>query len=443
LEINISYNPHKQQKVLHDDSSRYRVVVAGRRFGKSVFARHELIRKALFFKADDTKYVGTTAKFWIVSPTYRQGKEIHWNELKKEIPHQLIKKKNEVELEITLFNDTIIALKGADNPDSLRGSGLEGVVLDEAAFQKKNVWSEIVQPMLIETGGWAVFIGTPKGYNWFYELYKKGDKKQKDYDEEWMSYRFSSYDNPFVPTVEIDKKKEQVSADTFAQEYLAEFTTFEGRIYKNFTPDDHIIRPIEIPFHWKRYGGFDFSGGREPAALVIVAIDPETDVWYVIKELYMKEKASRLMIQEMRAEFGGGFVGNMEQIWCDPHMRQLWEDYKDNQFYMTPAIKVTQTQQKGWVRLGIDVIYTKLNVDPIDGKTGIQIFNTCEKLINEFQMYEWKSSPDDDLSEPGVPIKKNDHGLDALRYFAVSYKKQPHYIHKPMGDKWKIGQRQI
>ncbi len=433
----ILYNPHDNQVRLHDDDHRYRVIVAGRRFGKSVFSRWELIRRALLYKPDKKKEkagIYVAPRFWLVSPTYRQGKEIHWLELKKEIPANLVKRKNEVDLEIELFNGAIIELKGAENEDSLRGAGLQGVVLDEAAFQKSNVWDEIIQPMLLETGGWAVFIGTPKGYNWFYDIYNKGQEHHKQHNEEWKSWRFTSYDNEHVPKKEIDKKKDQVSEDTFAQEYLAEFTTFSGRIYKAFKPAKHVIKPIEIPPWWQFYGGFDFSGGREPASLIIVAVDPDTDVWYIIKEIYIKEKPSRIMIAEFNAELDGGQVGKIENIWCDPHMKQLWEDYKNNEFYMSPARKESQTQTMGWVRHGIDIIANKLKINPIDGGTGIKVFNTCDKLIREFEMYEWKDAPNEDVNEPGTPIKKNDHGLDAFRYFAVSYRKS---YNDPVPKQWK------
>ena len=441
-EVSIEYEPHKNQLKLHESKYRYRVVVAGRRFGKSVFARHEIIRKALFFKKTEKKGLYVTPRFWIVSPTYRQGKENHWIELKKEIPDELVKRKNEVDLEIELTNGSVIELKGADNEDSLRGAGLQGVVLDEAAFQKSNVWDEIIQPMLLETNGWALFIGTPKGYNWFYRLYQKGLFNHKTHTKEWRSWRFSSYDNPYVPGVEIDKKKDNVSADTFAQEYLAEFTTFEGRIYKEWKPETHVIKPIPIPDDWKRYGGFDFSGGREPAALILIAIDPWTDTWYVTNEIYIKEKPSRIMISEMKAEMEG--VGKIETIWCDPHMKQLWEDYKDNEFYMSPARKEAQTQVRGWVRHGIDLIKGKLKINPVDGSTKLKVFNTCETLAMEFEMYEWKDPPrsgGQETSEAGSPVKKNDHGLDALRYLAVSYRpsdnEPPNYQWKE--DSWKIG----
>src|SRR3990167_7604537 len=126
MEINLNYKPHKYQKILHDDEHRFLVVVAGRRFGKSIFARHHCLLNALY----------SPGLYWIVNPTYRQGKQIHWNKLKKEIPRDLVSYKNEQELSIHLVNGSRIEIKGADNEDSLRGVGLKGVVLDEAADQK-------------------------------------------------------------------------------------------------------------------------------------------------------------------------------------------------------------------------------------------------------------------------------------------------------------------
>jgi hypothetical protein len=440
MDVYIEYKPHPNQLSLHEDPHRYRVVVAGRRFGKSVFARQEIIRKALFYKPVKEKVgIYQAPRFWIVSPTYRQGKEIHWMELKKEIPSQLIESKNEQDLSVHLVNGSVIELKGADNEDNLRGAGLMGVVMDEAAYQKSHVWKEIIQPMLLETGGWAVFIGTPKGFNFFYDLYQRGQPNTKKYDPEWASWRFTSYENPYVDKAEIDKKKDDVGDDTFSQEYLGDFTSYESKIYKEFTQDIHVIKPISIPSHWKRYGGFDFSGGKEPAALVIVAIDPENDVWYVMFEYLMKEKPSRIMISEMKSFIEGGQIAPVEMIWCDPHAEQLRQDYADNEFYMSPARKETATQSRSWVRHGIDLLKGKMKINPIDKHSGLYIFNTCEELIREIDSYEWKEPPNDTTSEVGVPIKKNDHLLDALRYMAVSYKRQEDRQNTPREHDWSIG----
>ena len=195
MDINLNYSPHKFQNQIHDDTARFKVVVAGRRFGKSVFARHQCLLNALY----------EPGLYWIVNPTYRQGKQIHWHELKKEIPHELVDYKNEQELSIHLVNGSRIEIKGADNENALRGVGLKGVVIDEAADQKSKVWEEIIRPTLLDSQGWAVFIGTPKGFNWFYELYLKGEKGSKVYDPEWVSYHFTSYDNPYLKKNDLEK----------------------------------------------------------------------------------------------------------------------------------------------------------------------------------------------------------------------------------------------
>ena len=238
MEINLNYQPHPQQKKLHDEKHRYIVVVAGRRFGKSVFARHQCLLNALY----------EPGLYWIVNPTYRQGKQIHWHELKKEIPNELVSYKNEQELSIHLINGSRIEIKGADNEDALRGVGLKGVVIDEAADQKSKVWEEIIRPTLLDSQGWAVFIGTPKGFNWFYELWLKGKRTSKTYDSEWASFHFTSYQNPYLKEKEIEKAKRQTDEDTFSQEYLAEFKKFKLAIYPNFSRETHVIEPFDIPF---------------------------------------------------------------------------------------------------------------------------------------------------------------------------------------------------
>lgn len=159
--IAINYQPHKNQFPIHVDNHRYRVICAGRRFGKSVLARQEILRRALAWipgKKIETAGIKRIPRFWIVSPTYRQGHEIHWEELKAEIPQRLVLKKDETRTEIRLINGTIIELKGSENEATLRGAGLAGVVMDECAFMKQQVWPQIIEPMLLETKGWAVFI---------------------------------------------------------------------------------------------------------------------------------------------------------------------------------------------------------------------------------------------------------------------------------------------
>ena len=169
-EIEIDYWPHPGQALLHDCPKRYRTVSCGRRWGKTIFAVNEIIKRATELKG----------QYWYVAPTYKQAKLIAWEMFKKYCsPELLIRKPNESELSLEIINGSVIRLIGADNPENLRGVGLQGVVLDEFADIKRSVWTTIIRPMLSDTRGWAIFLGTPKGKsNHLYEHFIKDSKYQ-------------------------------------------------------------------------------------------------------------------------------------------------------------------------------------------------------------------------------------------------------------------------
>jgi len=413
--IEIKYAPLPWQREIHEDNHRFRVVCAGRRSGKSVLSRQEVIRKAIFLDVEKWKEkwkgISKVPKFWIVSPTFRQGKEIHWTELKQDIPWQLVESKNEQELKIRLKNGTEIAIKGADNEENLRGSGLVGVILDEAAYLKPNIWTEIISPMLAETKGWALFISTPCGYNWFEKLFRRGDPKSKDYHKDWKSWHYSSYINPDARE-EADRAKETESEEFYRQEWLAEFTTTTGRIYKKFSRDINVIKPFQIDQSFKVIAGYDFpGGGKAAAAYLLIAINPD-GVWYIIDELYAVEKTSQWIcgqILAMTEPYESLRPGEPVPKYCDPHVRQLVEDYAAWNVHLISARKETKTQMRSWIRHGIDLVRRLLVKDARTGKPKLFVFNTCENTIREFETYSWKKNPDPTLNEPGVPADANNH----------------------------------
>jgi phage terminase large subunit-like protein len=194
------------------DKSRFRVLVAGRRFGKTTLAVNELFMNAMKSPCSLNYYI---------APTYRQAKQIAWKMLKTIVPEEIISKANESELIIEFVNSSTIELKGCDNPDSLRGVGVSFVVVDEYAVvsNAENLWAEVLRPMLIDTGGRALFIGTPKGLNHFYSLFQKGEAEQDGF----KSYRFTSYDNPYIDRKEIDLMKDELPERIFQQEVMTSF----------------------------------------------------------------------------------------------------------------------------------------------------------------------------------------------------------------------------
>lgn len=169
-------------------------------------------------------------KIWYCSPYYKQTKEIAWNLFDFYTPKEFIQKKNESELKITLINGSEISLKGTDNYDSLVGVGLNFSVLDEFSLMDKDVWYKVVRPMMIDTKGECLFIGTPRGFNWAYELYNRS----KD-DSDYASFFFKTVDNTAVEDIasEVSKAQSEATSDLdkiiFRQEYEASFEMVTGR----------------------------------------------------------------------------------------------------------------------------------------------------------------------------------------------------------------------
>ena len=434
--VAITYKPHKNQYPVHIDKHRYRVLCAGRRFGKSVFSRQEIVRKALMWKQGkkiESAGIKRVPRFWIVSPTFRQGREVHWLELKEEIPKELVENINNTNQEITLANGTIIELKGAENEENLRGAGLVGVVLDECSYMKPHVWPRIIEPMLLETRGWAVFVSTPDGPNWFKDIYLRGVENSSNYNPEWKSWHFTSYDNPFVDPADLDKKKKELPEEEFQQEYMAEFVTFKDLVYKDFDFDVHVIKPFDLedlPNGTEYYRGIDF-GFRHATVCLWIAVTPE-EKWYVIEEYYAKEASSEHNVGVIKSILPNVEV---EATWGDPSATQLIDDYEKLGLFITAADRSHKTTYTNWVKLGISKIASKLKTTPeVDEKEtkekgepqvksdpSLFIFNNCENLIREFQSYRWKVQPDVHKSTQSRPLKRNDDALDSLRYFAVSY----------------------
>ena len=211
---------HPAQLEIFNSTARFKVVSAGRRFGKSRLAAWILIIKALQSESKDVFYIG---------PTFQQAKDIMWNML-KELLHgtDLIETTHENTATMKLVNGRRISLKGSDRPDTLRGVGLAYVVLDEYASMKVEVWEQIIRPTLSDVKGGALFIGTPAGKNHFYDLFLEAEK-----DEDWEAFQYTSTDNPLIDPKEVEVARRTMSTQAFRQEFEASFVSFTGGIFKN------------------------------------------------------------------------------------------------------------------------------------------------------------------------------------------------------------------
>ena len=190
------------------------------------------------------KATGTEeASIAYIAPTYQQARDIAWSLLKKVCSPVKSGEPNESRLEINIINKyggtSRIALRGWESIESLRGQAFDFLVLDEISMYRNFWinWEEVSRPTLTDRKGHVLFISTPKGFNHFYDLYNKESQ-----DGDFKSFHFTTYDNPFIPVEEIEKAKQELTEDRFAQEYLADFRKTAGLVYKEFDRGVHIFR---------------------------------------------------------------------------------------------------------------------------------------------------------------------------------------------------------
>jgi len=275
----------KAQEKIAADTHRFRVVIAGRRFGKTHLAIRELAYHARI----------PDREVWYVAPSYKMAKNIVWRKLKNRLQDlNWVLKHNETELTLYLKNGSTICLKGADNYDSLRGVGLDFIVLDEFADIDPEAWFETLRPTLSDKQGKALFIGTPKGIgNWSYELYKNCID-----NDSWQSFQFTTIDGGNVPEEEIEQAKRDLDARTFRQEYLATFETFAGRIYYSFDSAQNVhkyqgMTPDIL------YVGMDFN--ISPMSAVVAA--RAGDTLHIIDEVRIFSSNTQEVCDELKNRF--------------------------------------------------------------------------------------------------------------------------------------------
>ena len=216
-DLNIQLLDWQQQ--VWEDPTRFKIVAAGRRTGKSRLAAWMLIVNAL--QAD-------RGHVFYVAPTQGQARDIMWQTL-LELAHPVVTNAHINNLQIKLVNGATISLKGADRPETMRGVSLKFLVMDEYADMKPEVFEQILRPALADQKGAALFIGTPMGRNHFYDLYKYAELED---DESYEAWHFTSYDNELLDPEEIDLAKKSMSSYAFRQEFMASFEARGSEMFK-------------------------------------------------------------------------------------------------------------------------------------------------------------------------------------------------------------------
>jgi predicted phage terminase large subunit-like protein len=292
-DLNFSLLPWQQE--VFKDKTRFKVVAAGRRCGKSRMAAVSLLIEGL-------KCPQGSAVLY-VSPTMGQSRQIIWD-LLLDLGRDVIQGSHVNNLDITLINGARIYVRGADRPDTLRGVSLTYAVLDEVADIKPEAWEQVIRASLSDKKGRALFIGTPKGRNWFYDTFRLGEEGS---DPDWKSWHFTTADNPLIDASEIESAKKTLSSFAFKQEYMASFSNAGSDIFK----EEWIKYGVE-PEHGSYYISIDLAGFEEVAkqagnskkrldesAICVVKVT-EDGKWFVKEIIHgrwdIRETASKILM---------------------------------------------------------------------------------------------------------------------------------------------------
>ena len=379
------------QKTIARDNHRFKVVIAGRRFGKTHLAIRELCKAARI----------PDRQVWLVAPTYRQAKQIVWKKLKKRLQDlNWAERINESELSIQLKNGSVISLKGADNADSLRGVGLDYLVMDEFADIDPAAWYEVLRPTLADTQGSALFIGTPKGIgNWSHDLYQL-PTEQPDI---WASWQYTTIDGGRVPPEEIEQARQDLDERTFRQEFLATFETYAGRIYYAFDRKQNVLQ-LTDPNLTILHIGIDFN--IDPmSAVIAVQINKKL---ICLDEIRMFSSNTQELVDEIKARYPTSKIF----AYPDPAARQRKTSaggQTDLTILQNAGFVVKAPQAHTPVRDRINAVNSRLCDST--GERHLILTPACKYTIEGLERHTYKEGTVQPDKDSGY-----DHQMDALGY---------------------------
>ena len=391
---------------------RFRVLVAGRRFGKTYLALLELLRAAC----------APNRMVWYVAPTYKQGKRMAWNRLKQLTRPYWASRPNETDLNITLKWGSVIALRGADQYDSLRGEGLDFVVLDEYASMHPACWTEVLRPALSDRVGGALFMGTPQGFNHFYDRY---DRAQMEAD--WAAFQFTTEQGGNVSTEELANAARELDERCYRQEFQASFENLgQGRAYYAFERSGNVLEcryHPGVPLIWS----VDFN--VNPMCSILAQRVGETV--YVLEEIVLPDSNTPAACE--------AFLHRTQHLWETESVTvQIYGD-------ATGDSRNTAASRTDWkiirdffnvkkaalgasIRVGSSNPPVKDRINCVNARLcnslrehRLLIDPRCRQLIRDVEQVAWKT---DANGNPLVELDKSDpmrtHTSDALGYYIAS-----------------------
>lgn len=372
------------QTKICSDNSRFRVAVTGRRFGKTHVAMRELAR----FASKPNTLV------WYVAPSYRMAKNIVWDQIKDKLKSlRWVEATNEAELMLRLKNGSKIYLKGADSPDSLRGVGLDFIVLDEFQDIDPKTWTEVLRPTLSDKNGHALFTGTPRGVgSWSHEMYTTALAK-----DDWSGFTFSTLEGGNVPQDEVEQAKRDMDVRTFEQEYLATFTTYSGVVYYNFDRKESLQQLTGLDTK-EIHCGIDFN--VDPMSVCISVIENNTINF--IDEICMRGSNTDEVCDELKRRYPNSRI----IMYPDPAGRQRKTSAggkTDISILQNAGFSVQVRNSHTPIRDRVNSVNAKLK--NTHGQRNLFIDPKCKQIINSLEKMVYK---------PGTSIIEKDGELDHM-----------------------------
>jgi hypothetical protein len=407
------------QKQIASDTHRFRVCIAGRRFGKTFLSIRELAYHARL----------PDQEIWYVAPTYRMARQIVWRKLKHRLMDlKWIRKTNESELTISLKNGSTIYLKGADNPDSLRGNSIHFLVCDEFADIEPTAFMEVLRPSLADTQGKALFIGTPKGVgNWAHELYQM----EVEQPSVWKSWQFTTLQGGNVPPGEIEQARKDLGEREFKQEFEASFVTYAGRIYYAFDRKQN-VKPWEGDYPDIVHIGMDQN--VNPMSAVVFA--HAGDTLHVIEEIRIFGSNTDEMVDEIKTRYGVRKIF----VYPDPagsQRRSSAGGRTDITILQNAGFVVKAPHNHTPVRDRFNAVNSKLCNSK--GERKLYVDPKCKNLIDTLERHSFKEGTNQPDKDNGL-----DHLGDALGYcvdWLYPIKKNTEHIQQPLRWDHKTGVR--
>ena len=386
----LQWTVNKTRRDILNHPARFKVIVAGRRWGKTVLSLMYLLKDA--FESGERR--------WFITPTYRQGKMIVFPVLRQMFAGFDNAKLNESEMSVVFNNGAELAVKGADNEHNLRGVELTKAVMDEMAYIKPHVWEEIVMPMLATTEGECLFIGTPSGYDIMYELYSRGQS-----DNTWKSWQFTTLQGGFVSKEEIELAKRTMDEVVFKQEFEGSFETTGNRAAWNFDRNMHCIKAKELSN--KLWWGCDFNVDFNTAVLCTEYTD---GTLHFYNEIRLKNSNTEELAIAMKK------IAPNTEVYPDPagKARSTTSRRSDHQILRDHGFLIRAKKSHPSHIDRLNALNRKLK--DAEGKIGMTVDPKCIHLIKDLE--QCQRDKRGGLAKDNMELT---HALDACSY-GIAYK---------------------